>query len=238
MRCGLLAFALFFTACEPINTAKEVEKKSAAGLSAENSNSSSNLSLGDTAVGDDSAKFNNLNRALRSQHLNNIRSIFASLYIMIDEEKCLIGQTLNINSAGEIQDSAFDKAFDDIAAAIEQCMGSGTTRTKIKAADLEKFETYLKEALGHKILPACTEDNQCARIPNGGYFSAGLGGIFSKTIQGMESQIIDEKLRTLMIDLADEDSADYTDFMWATASLPDPVPVPRCVSNVCKGVNP
>lgn len=230
---------LFVFACEPINNAKEEkEKKAAKGLSAESSINTPGDTQDTNNQSSNNEPYTNLTSALRIQHLNNIVRVFNTLHIMIDDEKCLVGQPLSITQPGEITDSALNKAFEDITEAIYQCMGTGAERVKIKAVDLADFEAKIKYALGHSILPACEQNNHCDRLPNGGFFQDGLGGIYSKKIQGLESQIIDSKLRSLMIDLADEDNTIIGDYRWITKALPNPVPVPRCVYNVCKGVTP
>lgn len=228
---------LFAMACEPIGAVKE-ETKSTEELSGENGFSVT-VPGGTTATDtSNSFAYNNLSTALRIQHLETIVRVFRNLSIKVGDESCDLGQSLTISIPGEITDSAFDSAFENISDALEDCMGTGDSKIRIKAADLQQLEQQIQESLGTNILPACNADSQCARLSDGGFFKPSLGALYSKKIQATESQIINEKLRALIINFSDEENTDYTGFeMPVQDASPDSVPVPTCVSNVCRGVN-
>jgi len=224
-------------ACEPIGAVKEPTK------SAEDLSSEEGLSIDVPAAVSEtdtsnSFAYNNLSTALRIQYLENVVNTFRSLSIKVGNDICDLRQTLNISIPGEITDSAFNTAFNNISQSLDDCMDGGDTKIKIKAADLQKFEEQILAALGSSILPACNADSQCARLSDNGFFKPSIGAIYSKKIQATESQIINEKLRALIISLSDEENTDYTGFeMPMPEAYPQPAPVPTCVSNVCRGVN-
>lgn len=214
---------------------KPKEESKAAGLSEETSTGSPTNPQASEAA---STILFNLTSALRSQHLNQIKNVLASLSISIDGSKCSLSTAPAVSLPGEIVDSEWDRIFASIKSKIESCLGSGDDRVKIKGIDLYDFEQDIEKALGDNIVKACSRDADCGRLPNGGYFRSGLGYIYSKKIQGEESFTLQERIKDLMVHLADEDITDMEEFTWAMESAPNPIPVPRCVSNVCKGVNP
>ncbi len=238
MRKLFVILCLFAMACEPIGAVKKEEPKSAEELSSEEGLSITVPDGTTTTDTSNSYAYKNLSTALRIQYLEQVVKIFRNLKVKVGDDVCNLGQSLSISIPGEITDNAFDTAFNNISTALEDCMSKGDDKIKIKAAELQSLEQQIQAATGANILPACNADSQCAQLPESGFFKPLAGAVYSKKIHATESEIIQEKLRALIISFSDNDNTDYTGFeMPVSDDIDQPVFVPSCVSNVCRGAN-
>ncbi|MEZ4815381.1 MAG: hypothetical protein R3A80_09295 [Bdellovibrionota bacterium] len=231
-------FAFFFlVACEPPDN--QNIKKTDASVT-ESTTDSASVGLGVTSPTEDPS-FDNLASALRAQYIRQVLTTFSKLSIPVGEETCNLGQSLSVSLPGEITDAQFDIAFNAMRVALEECIGEGVDKVKLKAIDLDHLEADIQKALGLNIVNACKTDNDCAILPDHGYFYPKYGEAYSKRIQGLEVQSILSQLSIFMSNFVDTNNTDYTDytlFIVEPLETPPPVPQARCQNNTCRAVFP